>query len=105
MSVEKPSDDLLKQWEQQLSESGLSMRRGEHRRLVYGHKDTCRVTEMSKECLSTWVKQERKPHKPHKPHVKHQQTCGVCGGVFEGRKGAMSCSTACRVKKLRAKSV
>lgn len=98
MSIRKATAEELSKWNKLLSKEGLSDRRGESHRLVYGSDDTVRLAETSWSKAAAWVKRKRKTHKPHK---KTERSCMRCEKKFLARPDALWCSDRCRMRAVR----
>lgn len=95
MSISKPTAAELQEWNERLADEGLSERRGESHRVVYGGDDTTRLAEITWRKAKIWIKRKRKIH-----HTV-ERTCLVCLEVFLGRADGLFCSAACCQKRYR----
>jgi hypothetical protein len=98
MSIPKPTQEELNQWDGRLAEEGLSNRRGESHRIVYGSDDRVRRAEISWSEAKNWIKQKRQ---------QTEHVCPVCRAKFLGRADAKCCpgKSRCRMSLLRMKGM
>lgn len=90
MSISKPTAEEMQEWNKRLAEEGLSERRAESHRVVYGGDDSTRLAEITWRKAKLWIKRKRKAHKTV------VCVCTICATTFNARAGAKTCSGKCR---------